>query len=311
MLPSHLCRAVFSSLIVTTLSLTASMTAAQPLIATRLGPSLSDPLSDSTWQSPLFSPPSSIGPEIAPPQPNSDDPSAVKDSQQAVDPLNSQYPVPWQWILQTQQNHAEQQRGGLSYYRSPALISPSGKYAAYSRIEIRAAANLYETKVVSVLFIEDLATGKLEVVRSSSPIASYLEEVGEDSPEMAGVISILIPASWSSNGDYLLARQLEGAFNSSDISDYAVVWQGPQSSPRTLSPLSSTITDASATLLGWNQANPNEILFKVTQFEPESTEPESVLSVMLDGNIQQALDAEIVGFGQMVSRSWTGVQLIQ
>ncbi|MBE9175244.1 hypothetical protein IQ225_07865 [Synechocystis salina LEGE 06155] len=222
-----------------------------------------------------------------------------------VDPLDSPYPVPWSWIVRTQQDYAEQQRSGLRYYRSPALVSPSGQYAAYSRIEVRAEPNSYESKVLGVMFIENLATGKLQVVRASSPIASYLQKVGEDSPEMAGVISILLPASWSEEGDRLLARQMEGAFNSSDISDYGVVWQGGDI--RTLSAMPKTNLEFSATLLGWHQGDPHHVLFQVSHFDQEE-DGNSLVSVALDGKVQPAEAPAVIAYGKRVSRSWSGVQ---
>jgi len=227
-----------------------------------------------------------------------------------ADPLNSPYPVPWQWITQTQHNRVAQQRTGLRYYRSPALVSPTGEYAAYSRIEVRAEANLYESKVLSVLFLEDLRTGKLQAIRAGSPIARYLQQVGENSEEMAGVISILIPASWSGEGDRLLARQLEGAFSSSDISDYAVVWHGENGTTKTLAASQNPTTDISATLLGWHQSDPNQVLFKVSHFGDDD-EDETLVSVSLTGDIQRTQAPEVIGYGELVSRSWTGVQSIQ
>ncbi|QUS61876.1 hypothetical protein [Synechocystis sp. PCC 7338] len=221
------------------------------------------------------------------------------------DPLDSPYPVPWSWIVRTQQDYAEQKRSGLRYYRSPALVSPSGQYAAYSRIEVRAEPNSYESKVLGVMFIENLATGKLQVVRASSPIASYLQKVGEDSPEMAGVISILLPASWSEEGDRLLARQMEGAFNSSDISDYGVVWQG--GGIRTLSAMPKTNMEFSATLLGWHQGDPHQVLFQVSHFDQEE-DGNSLVSVALDGKVQPARAPAVIAYGKRVSRSWSGVQ---
>ena len=194
-----------------------------------------------------------------------------------VDPLDSPYPVPWSWIVRTQQDYAEQQQSGLRYYRSPALVSPSGQYAAYSRIEVRA----------------------------NSPIASYLQRVGEDSPEMAGVISILLPASWSEDGDRLLARQMEGAFNSSDISDYGVVWQ--KGSIRTLSAMPQNNTESSATLLGWHENDPSQVLFQVSHFDQEEDE-NSLVSVALDGEVQPAKAPTVIAYGKRISRSWSGVQ---
>ena len=306
MSPSCFCRTVLSGLVFATLSLTTSMTVAQPLIAKNL-----DPLPANPWLeelSPLLPLPSPAEvPEVMTPFAPVEAPEPTP---QQADPLNSQYPVPWQWILETQTAYAEQQRNGLSYYRSPAIVSPSGQYAAYSRIEVRAKANLYDTKVLSVLFVENLETGELAVVEADSPIAAYLEKVGEDSPEMAGVISLLIPASWSRDGHRLLARQLEGAFHSSDISDHAVIWNSQTSEQQTLSAIGKNTMDSSATLLGWDQANPEQVLFKVFQLEAEEAPPASIISMGFNGRQQTVGESQVVNFGQIVSRSWTGIQQI-
>lgn len=224
---------------------------------------------------------------------------------QEIDPLDSSYPVPWSWITRTQKDYAEQQRSGLRYYRSPALVSPSGQYAAYSRIEVRAEPNSYESKVLGVMFVENLETGKLQVVRASSPIANYLQKVGDDSPEMAGVISILLPASWSEEGNQLLARQMEGAFNSSDISDYGVIWDG--GNVKTISATSQADMESSATLLGWHREEPDQVLFQVSHFDDYEGDG-SLVSVGLNGKIHETKAPEVIAYGKRVSRSWTGVQ---
>jgi hypothetical protein len=155
------------------------------------------------------------------------------------------------------------------------------------------------------MFVENLETGKLQVVRASSPIASYLQKVGDDSEEMAGVISILLPASWSETGDQLLARQLEGAFNSSDISDYGVVWD--KGNVKTISATPQSTMESSATLLGWHREEPDQVLFQVSHFD-DYEEDSSLVSVNLNGTIQEAKAPEVIAYGKRVSRSWTGVQ---
>ena len=300
MLFADFCHALRSCLTLTTLLMTtatATPVLAQPLIATNL-PALP---TQSLLSTPLTSPVLNLLDEAA-----TEDSSITSDA----DPLNSPYPVPWQWITQTQQDYSSQQKTGLRYYRSPALVSPSGKYAAYSRIEVRSEANLYESKVLSVLFLENLQTGELQVIRAGSPIARYLQQVGENSEEMAGVISILIPASWSGDGDRLLARQLEGAFNSSDIGDYAVIWQGKNKAVKTLAANPNPTIEMSATLLGWHQDDPDQVLFKVSHLGEEDGN-ETLVSVALSGDIQRAQAPDVIGYGELVSRSWTGVQAIQ
>jgi hypothetical protein len=228
---------------------------------------------------------------------------------ESADPLDSPYPAPWAWITETQATYAAKKQSGLQYYRTPALLSPDGCYAAYSRIEVRAQPNSWESKVLSVMFLENLATGELQVIRAQSPIAQYLERAGEDSAEMEGVISVLLPASWSPEGDKLLARQLEGALNSSDISDYGVVWHPQEKRAETLSALSEDDGDMSATLLGWNQQAPEEVLFRASVLGEEEN---LWVSVHPQGGASQtAMETTPQTYGRLLSRSWTGAQSIR
>lgn len=224
------------------------------------------------------------------------------------DPLNSPHPVPWSWMMKTQQEYSQQGRSGLRYYRSPALLSPDGKYAAYSRIEMRAEPDLYASKALSVMFLENIKTGELQVVRAKSPIALYLEEAGENNEEMAGVISLLMPVSWSEDGDRLLARQFEGAFSSSDVSDYAVVWNKKTQESKTLAVNAGTNDVDASILLGWSHTQPDQVLFRSAALGEET---ESIFSVGLNGNTILASDEEAVIYGQLINRSWTGVQALR
>jgi hypothetical protein len=239
------------------------------------------------------------------------------------DPLNSPYPIPWNWITATQQEYANKGLSGLRYYRSPALVSPDGKYAAYSRIELRAEPELYRSKVISVMFLENLATGALQVIRADSPIAHYLQQVGEDSADVEGVISILLPASWSAQGEHLLARQVEGALSTSDILDYGVVWSQESRTAKTLQALTPSLSlaaisssggllednaEMTTTLLGWNDAAPGQILFQTNTLGEEDT---AVVSVALNGQSYLSASQSVATYGQTVSRSWSGVQSIR
>ena len=225
------------------------------------------------------------------------------------DPLNSPHPVPWNWMMKTQEEYSQKGISGLRYYRSPALVSPDGKYAAYSRIEMRAEPELYASKALSVMFLENLKTGELQVIRAKSPIALYLEEAGENSEEMAGVISVLMPVSWSSNGDRLLARQFEGAFSSSDVSDYAVIWNKLTHESKTLAANAGINEEEdSSTLLGWSHTQPDQVLFRSATLGEET---ERIVSVGLNGKTMLVSDEEAVTYGRMINRSWTGVQAMR
>ncbi|PSB68033.1 hypothetical protein C7B61_02990, partial [filamentous cyanobacterium CCP1] len=76
------------------------------------------------------------------------------------------------------------------YYRSQSLISPDGQYAAYSRIQMQLSADFTQSRVASVLFLENLRTGELQTITASSPFADNPFLSGE--PNSPGTIAILI-----------------------------------------------------------------------------------------------------------------------
>lgn len=220
------------------------------------------------------------------------------------DPLESPYPVPWKWIVATQAEFSQKGRTGLRYYRSPSLISPDGQYAVYTRIQLQAEPELFRSRVTSVMFLENLHTGQLQIVRASSPLADHLLEV-EKGKEPPGAIAILMPVSWSASGDRLLARQMEGFFSTSDVSDYAVVWERQTNRTTTLSP--TEIECTSAVLLGWNHLNPEQVLFRAGVLGDEDW---PVWSVSLNGQTALATEASAIAYGQKVVYSWTGAQAL-
>lgn len=228
----------------------------------------------------------------------------------AEDPLNSAYPIPWNWVLQTQEEFTKKGGSGLRYYRTPALVSPDGQYAAYTRIQMQVEAELYRSRVTSIVFLENLQTGQLQVIRASSPIAGHLSGTAGDE-EMAGIISILMPISWSANGELLLSRQFEGFLSTSDATDYAVIWERPSNRSFTLSPERADYT--TAILLGWSRNEPERVLFRAGILGEEQW---LNWSVALNGQTALAEDAtsltasqnNAIIYGQMLTRTWTGVQ---
>ncbi len=223
----------------------------------------------------------------------------------ADDPLNSPFPIPWNWILKSQEEVSDKGGSGLRYYRSPSLVSPDGKYAAYARIQMQAESDLFRSRVTSVLFLENLQTGELRIIRAESPIANHLLEAEPDE-ESAGIISVLIPVSWSANGDRLLSRQVEGFFSTSDVSDYGVIWDRQTHRTTTLSPQESE--EAIAILLGWDQRHPDQVLFRAGLLGEEEW---PVLSVTLNGQTAIATEPDSVTYGQLVTHSWTGSQALR
>jgi hypothetical protein len=98
----------------------------------------------------------------------------VQDMTQAgvqIDPLDSPHPIPWNWVLATHAELCASNSSGVRYYRSQSLLSPDGQYAAYSRIQMEGQPELYQSRVTSVVFVENLQTGDLRTITPSSPWA--------------------------------------------------------------------------------------------------------------------------------------------
>jgi hypothetical protein len=176
-----------------------------------------------------------------------------------IDPLNSSHPIPWEWILATHAEVSSTLGSGVRYYRSPSLISSSGEYAAYSCIELQVQPELYYCRTSSVMFVENLRTGELQTVMASSTVAQHQFYAAEESDRL-GMMAILIPVSWNKTGDRILAREFEAIFSTSDMTDYAVVWDTNRNQAYTIAPASSLYTHA--VLLGWSQSYPDEVLFR-------------------------------------------------
>ncbi|MBC6453334.1 MAG: hypothetical protein GDA43_09010 [Hormoscilla sp. SP5CHS1] len=132
---------------------------------------------------------------------------------------------------------------GIRHYRSPSLVSPDGEYAAYSRIQLQVQPELHRSRVSSVMFLENLKTGYLQGDTASSPLAHNPEKTNKDS-QMPGVITKLIPIAWSPTGDRTLARQLKSLFSSSNVSDYAVIWNRQTNRTSSITPNSDPYTHA-------------------------------------------------------------------
>lgn len=231
-----------------------------------------------------------------------DFPTAEEPTGEQNDPLESPFPIPWNWIMTTQNQRGEQGQSQLSYYRTPLLISPDGKYATYTRIQMVVEPELHRSKVTSVMFVEDLETGKLERINPTSPISTYLKQASPE--DTAGVMDILMPISWSSSGENLLCRQFEGFLSTSDASDYAVVWNRQQNRSQTLAPQNIPYTHA--VLLGWNQNSHNGILFRAGILGEEDW---GLWAVGLDGKTAIANQRLPVVYGNLVEKSWTGAQV--
>lgn len=218
------------------------------------------------------------------------------------DPLDSPHPVPWNWVLATHAEVTAKGESGIRYYRSKSLVSPDGQYAAYSRIEMEVQPDLYRSRVSSVMFLENLKTGKLQKITASSPLAENSFTKNEEA-NMPGTIAILIPVSWSKEGDRLLARQFEGLFSTSDSSDYAVVWDRETNRTSTITPNATDYTNA--VLLGWSRANPEQVLFRAGELGDEK---KPLWAVDFNGQTVSASQEQPLIIGQLVNFLWAGPQ---
>lgn len=218
-----------------------------------------------------------------------------------TDPLHSPFPVPWQWILETQAAVTAGTHPGSEVYRSPSLDNGYQQYAAYSRIHLEMCPTLHESHVSSVLFVENRRTGMLSTVMARSPLAPQpFQEVAATTT--AGLISLLIPVSWSANGQQLLARQFEGVFNSGYMSDYAVIWDAQTRKSVTLQP---NIEDeySHAILLGWSEQYAGDVLFQ-TGIMGEEHWP--IWRVSPNGDTNLTTERYGVVYGEILSYAWSG-----
>lgn len=223
-----------------------------------------------------------------------------------IDPLDSPYPIPWNWVLATQAERDSDESDWtvpqLRHYRTQALISPDGHYAAYSRVQMQVASDLAHSQVSSMLFVENLRTRDLQTLAATSPFSNN-PFAPDAEPEQAGMIAVLIPVAWSAQGDRLLSREFESLFGSDIASDYAVVWDQQSRKVCTLAPTGVHYTNA--ILLGWSQTHPNQALFRICNLGDPDTQ---LCSVDLFGQTRLAPHDQPMSFGQVMNNVWAGPQ---
>ncbi|AKG20610.1 hypothetical protein IJ00_04100 [Calothrix sp. 336/3] len=235
------------------------------------------------------------------------DPNGAQIAQE--DPLGSPHPIPWKWIMATHEAIGAKGGSGTRYYRSTPVVSPDGKYAAYSRVQLEIKPELYNSRVSSVLFIEERKTGKLQVVSATSRNMDSLvrQNIAED-PNGVGTIGVLVPVSWSQNGDRFLARKFEAVFNTSDVTDHAVIWDQKQNQANTVSPTHGEQEhEKISVLLGWSKTQPGNVLFRSGEMGEENW---SLLAVSDNGTTVAATNADQpVTFGDKNQPLWAGPQV--
>ncbi|MFH7024828.1 MAG: hypothetical protein ACHBN1_05365 [Heteroscytonema crispum UTEX LB 1556] len=232
------------------------------------------------------------------------------------DPLGSPHPIPWKWIVSTHQAVSANGGSGVRYYRSVPVMSPDGRYAVYSRVQLEVKPEMYNSRVTSVLFVEDTQTKKLRVVTSTTRISDPLlatkakVSVTSPQPEENGTIGVLVPVSWSQKGDRFLARRFEAIFNTADLTDSAVIWDRQKNNTNTVSPTVGHGEDEHekiAILLGWSKNQPDNVLFRVGEMGEENW---PLVQVASDGKTVTTTDVDQpVTYSDNVSDIWAGPQV--
>jgi hypothetical protein len=230
------------------------------------------------------------------------------------DPLGSPHPIPWKWIVSTHQAVSAKSGTGVRYYRSVPVMSPDGRYAVYSRVQLQVKPEMYNSRVTSVLFVEDTKTKQLRVVSSTSSVSDpllattpKLTPVSQQSEEN-GTIGVLVPVSWSQKGDRFLARRFEAIFNTADATDRAVIWDRQKNNTNTVSPNPGEEEhEKIAILLGWSKTQPDHVLFRAGEMGDENW---PLVQVGTDGKSVNQTDVDQpVTYGDKVSDIWAGPQV--
>ncbi|MBD2196191.1 MULTISPECIES: hypothetical protein [Calothrix] len=257
-----------------------------------------------------------VTPILTPTQPNANPETPVSEQpgteQAANDPIGSPHPIPWKWITATQEAIASNGGSGVRYYRSVPVASPDGKYVVYSRVRLEVKPEMYNSRVTSVLFVEEVKTKKLRVIASTSLLGDPLLNV-KQTPEAGqtdGTIGVLVPVSWSEKGDRFLARRFEGIFNTADATDRAVIWDSQNNQANTVSPVGESEEDHEkiAVLLGWSKGQPDRVLFRAGQLGEEDW---PLVQVAADGKIvtTNTNADQPITFGQQHTDVWAGPQV--
>ncbi|MBW4652257.1 MAG: hypothetical protein KME20_04295 [Kaiparowitsia implicata GSE-PSE-MK54-09C] len=219
-----------------------------------------------------------------------------------LDPLNSPFPIPWSWVQATQSGATQPGASRLRYYRTPALVSPTGDYAAYSRFQMRVEADFAQSCVSSVLFVENLRNGELQTVTAESPFADNPFSDSDDAAQ-PGTIAMLLPIAWSETGDRILAREFESRFGSGLASDFAVVWHRATGKACTFAP--SGVQYSNAILLGWSQVTPQQVLFQAGMIGDMDW---PLWRVDANGTTTSAPADKPIVFGSYQTNLWVGPQ---
>ncbi|MEH2201766.1 hypothetical protein [Nostoc sp.] len=275
-------------------SLSRDKSLTKSLIATQIAPTLRESQPTTTTETPAAEP--------------------VDESQaEQIDPLGSPHPIPWKWITATQEAIGSKGGSGVRHYRSVPVVSPDGKYAVYSRVQLEVKPEMYNSRVTSVLFVQDMQTKKLWVMASTTPVSDPLLKVKavkaalSEETDTSGKIGVLVPVSWSEKGDRFLARKFEGIFNTGDSTDSAVIWDREKNHANTVAPVNEEEHEKIAVLLGWSKSQPDRVLFRAGELGEENW---PLMQVANDGKtITTTNDDQPITFGKKVTEVWAGPQV--
>ncbi|MEH1938183.1 MAG: hypothetical protein V7L14_31655 [Nostoc sp.] len=231
-----------------------------------------------------------------------------------IDPIGSPHPIPWKWITATQEAIGSKGGSGVRHYRSVPVVSPDGKYAVYSRVQLEVKPQMYNSRVTSVLFVQDMQTQRLWVMASTNAVSDPLLKVkaikaaSSEETDTNGKIGVLVPVSWSEKGDRFLARKFEGIFNTGDSTDSAVIWDRQKNHANTVSPANQEEQhDKIAVLLGWSKSQPDHVLFRAGELGEENW---PLMQVANDGKtVTTTDDDQPITFGKKVTQIWAGPQV--
>ncbi len=231
-----------------------------------------------------------------------------------IDPIGSPHPIPWKWITATQEAIASNGGSGVRHYRSVPVVSPDGKYAVYSRVQLEVKPEMYNSRVTSVLFVQDMQSKKLWVMSSTTPVSDPLLKVkavkaaAAEETDTSGKIGVLVPVSWSEKGDRFLARKFEGIFNTSDSTDSAVIWDRQKNHANTVAPANQEDEhEKIAVLLGWSKRQPDHVLFRAGELGDENW---PLMQVANDGKTVPMTDEDQpITFGKKATEIWAGPQV--
>jgi hypothetical protein len=228
------------------------------------------------------------------------------------DPIGSPHPIPWNWMISTQESLGKRGASAVRQYRSLPVVSPDGKYSVYSRVQMEVKPEMYNSRVTSVLFIEDKQTGRLKVLTATSTLHDPLlnrQPAVPEQPHTSGTIEVLVPVSWSEKSDRFLARKFVGLFNTADVTDYAVIWDQQQNRINTVTPsYGENEHEKIAVLLGWSKKQPSNVLFRTGELGEENW---PLLEVTSNGKtITTAIDRDQpVTYGERNAQIWAKPQV--